>query len=156
MTPSIAPVITLSPPPTYCFIPGRHSSCPRLKKGEGDVPLLSVQRKGTVDVVQGQGSEQNRRFKQRERRWHTCTILCCLTFKLTNLAIVITRQSPDIVNLPREMLQLRVGMRVARGSWHPTLETLFSSATVYCVVKCVCQDTTRTRIDGWELTSAAL
>ena len=63
MTPSIAPVITLFPP-KYCFIPGRHSSCLRLKKGEGDVPLLSVQRKGTVDVVQGQGSEQNRRFKQ--------------------------------------------------------------------------------------------
>ena len=32
-----------------------------------------------------------------------CTILCCLTFKLTNLATVITRQSPDIVNLPREI-----------------------------------------------------
>ena len=69
MTPSIAPVITIFPP-KYCFIPGRHSSCLRLKKEEGDMPLLSVQRKGTVDVVQGQGSEQNRRFKQREKRWH--------------------------------------------------------------------------------------
>ena len=62
---------------------------------------------------------------------------------------VITHQSPYIVNLPREMLQLRVGMRVARGSWDPTLETLFWSATVYCVVNCVCNKTTRTRIGGW-------
>ena len=53
---------------------------------------------------------------QAERKAMTCSVLCCLKFKLTNLAIVITPQIPDILNLPRERLQLIVRMGVTRGS----------------------------------------
>ena len=65
-----------------------------------------------------------------------CTLLCCLTFKLTNLAIVITRQSPDIVNLPREMQQLRVGMRVASNA----RDFVFKRDCLLCGQVCVPKD----------------